>query len=140
MHELIDRTYESLTVGQKAFFRVQVTEADFKIFKDFALDSAPVHSDVKTAKEMGYPKPIAYGFMVFSRFSGLLGMNLPGPRTVIHSSSYKMKKPVFIGDTLDYHVQVKKLVASVRVVFLDLKVSRADQVILVGETQCGFLR
>ncbi|MBK9292972.1 MAG: hypothetical protein IPM57_00750 [Oligoflexia bacterium] len=139
-HELRDLTLESLHEGMSAKFDITITEKDFQYFSEFAYDTAPVHNNSKIASEMGYPKPIVYGFMVFSRFSGLLGMVLPGPRTVIHTAHYAMKKPVFIGDKLTYSVEVKKIVKSVKAVILDLKVFRDNEMVLKGETQCGFNR
>lgn len=138
--ELSDLRLESLEEGMSTQFVITITENDFKTFADFSFDTAPVHNNKEIAQEMGYEKPIVYGLMVFSRFSAMLGMVLPGPRTVIHSASFSMKKPVFVGDQLTYSAQVRKIVKSVKAVVLDLKVFRNDELVLKGETQCGFNR
>lgn len=140
-HALADRPFEDLREGMSACFEVTITPEDIRAFSAFTGDLAPVHFDRGIAAAMGYPEPIAFGLMIFGRFSGLLGMVLPGPRTVIHSASFSMKKPVFAGDRLTYVAEVTRVVKSVRAVILGLKVLRgADELVMKGETQCGFLR
>jgi acyl dehydratase len=138
---LNDRPLEELRPGMTASLDIVVTQEDIRNFSGFTGDLAPVHFDAAIAGSMGYPQPIAFGLMVFARFSGLLGMVLPGPRTVIHTSNFSMKKPVFAGDRLTYVAEITRIVKSVKVVILSLKVIRGeDDVVLVGETQCGFRR
>lgn len=140
-HDLLDRPFEELKVGMTASFDVTITHDDIRDFRSFSGDNAPVHFDADIAASMGYPKPIAFGLMVFARFSGLLGMVLPGPRTVIHASSFSMKKPVYAEDRLTYVAEITRIVKSVKVVMLSLKVFRDnDDLVLQGETQCGFRR
>ena len=140
MHKLLDRNLESLEEGMTASFTTTIAAKDLEMFGQVAVDHAPIHYNSAFAQSMGYDKPIVYGFLVFSRFSGLLGMVLPGPRTVIHSASFKMAKAVYIDDVLTYAVRVTKIIKSVKTVVLALTVSRfPDEIILKGEAQCGFL-
>lgn len=141
MHDLRDIQIGDLENGMRAQFEITITPEDVATFAGFSRDAAPVHNNVEIAAAMGYERPIVYGLMVFGRFSGLLGMVMPGPRTVIHSASFAMKKPVYVGDRLTYVAEVRKVVRSVKSVILDLKVFRnTDELILKGEAQCGFRR
>jgi 3-hydroxybutyryl-CoA dehydratase len=140
MHDLKAPELSELSEGMSAKFDVTFTRQDLDEFAKIAFDSAPLHHDPEIARAMGYREPISYGLLVFGRFSGLLGMVLPGARTVIHSGSFQMKKPVYVGDKLTYVAEIRKIVKSVRTVILDLKVLRGDELILKGETQCGFQR
>src|SRR5437867_1176725 len=102
MHSLGDLTFESMTEGQEASFRTKVSEQDLRNFAELAMDYAPVHFDEDTAQKMGFDHCMAHGLFVLSRFSGLIGMVLPGARAIIHSGSYKFRRPVFAGDDLEY--------------------------------------
>ena len=140
MHELQDREFESLSEGMEASFRVKMVLADVLDFARLAMDEAPVHIDPAVAHTMNYAAPIVHGFLVFGRFSGLLGMVLPGPRTVIHAANYKMSKPVYVGDELLYTVKIQKIVKAVKTVVLALSVTNdSGAMVLKGEAQCGFL-
>jgi len=108
INDLIDRKLASLEQGMTSSVQITITEEDLNWFRNLTGDNAPVHYDSRVANEMGYERPIVYGFLVFSRFSALLGMNLPGPRAVIQSASYKMVNPVYVGDQLTYQVEMKK--------------------------------
>lgn len=139
-HDLKAPELSELFEGMKSSFESVITRDDLLAFEKITFDSAPLHHDDAYAQSMGYREPISYGLLVFSRFSGLLGMVLPGARTVIHSGTFAMKKPVYVGETLTYVAEVKKIIKSVKTVILDLKVLRGDEVVLKGETQCGFRR
>jgi len=141
INNLIDRKLASLEQGMTSSVQITITEEDLNWFRNLTGDNAPVHYDSRIANEMGYERPIVYGFLVFSRFSALLGMNLPGPRAVIHSASYKMVNPVYVGDQLTYQVEIKKIVKSIKVTLLNLTVFNfQNKVVLRGEAQCGFRR
>lgn len=140
-HDLLDRSFEDLEVGMTASYDITISHEDIREFSSITGDLAPVHFDPDFAASMGYRKPVAFGLLVFARFSGLLGMVLPGPRSVIHASSFSMKKPVYAEDRLTYIVEITRVVKSVKVVFLSLKVLRdKDDLVLQGETRCGFVR
>jgi len=141
INDLIDRKLASLEQGMTSSVQITITEEDLNWFRNLTGDNAPVHYDSRVANEMGYERPIVYGFLVFSRFSALLGMNLPGPRAVIQSASYKMVNPVYVGDQLTYQVEIKKIVKSIKVTLLNLTVFNfQNKVVLRGEAQCGFRR
>lgn len=132
-------TFVDLEVGQRSRLTISFTEASVDAFMMLTGDRAPIHSDVAYARAMGYPERIVHGMCVASHFSTILGIHLPGPSTVIHSVQLSFAKPIFIGQTVNYIVDVARLFASVQVVQLDLHVEAesGDQLVR-GQAQCGF--
>jgi 3-hydroxybutyryl-CoA dehydratase len=131
----------SISVGMSVEETVTFTEADLRTFADLIDDEAPVHWDAEFARSRGYPDRIVYGFLVASRFSGMLGTKLPGPNCVIHSVKFEMVAPVFVGEAVRYEARVTQLAKAVKTVVLDLRATRADGTLaLRGTAQCGFAR
>ncbi len=134
--ELLDRKLEDLKVGQETSMTSRITQQEFETFKELTGDKAPVHWKDSFAKEMGYASTISYGLLVLSKFSGLLGMQIPGPRSVIVQTQFKWKLPVFVGDELTYKVRISKIATAVRLVVLQCEVVRNSDLIGGGEFQC----
>jgi 3-hydroxybutyryl-CoA dehydratase len=133
--------FDDLAVGQSSTQTVTFTEESVKVFTALTGDRAPVHSDAQYARAMGYSDRIVHGMCVASHFSTILGMHLPGPNTVIHSVQLSFVKPVIIGQTVRYTADIARLVASVHVVQLNLRVeSDSGELIVRGQAQCGFRR
>lgn len=134
------RTFEELTVGLSATTTRTFTTGDIATFAALAPDNAPVHTDAVFAKEMGYDNVLVFGWLAAAPFSGLLGDDLPGGRTVLHWVKITMAAPVYPGDEITYRADVKQLSAAAKVVILDLTATRAKggEVVIRGQAQCGF--
>ena len=113
---------------------------DIATFRALAPDAASVHADQAVARAMGYRDVLVFGWLAGAPFSGLLGMELPGPATVLHSVRIAMVGPVYPGDEIQYRAEVKQLVGAVKAVVLELVAVRAadQQVVIRGQAQCGF--
>ena len=132
--------FEDLRVGMNATTTRTFSRADIEAFRVLAPDEAPVHHNSAVAKAMGYSDVLVFGWLAGAPFSGLLGAQLPGPATVLHSVRFGMVAPVYPGDELLYRVEVKQLVNSLKAVVLDLTALRVsdNQVVIRGQAQCGF--
>lgn len=132
--------FEDLSVGMSATTTRTFSREDIDAFRVLAPDAAPVHSDAAVAREMGYGDVLVFGWLAGAPFSGLLGTELPGPATVLHSVRISMAAPVYPGDEILYRAEIKQLAASVKAVVLELVATRADdrQVVIRGQAQCGF--
>lgn len=113
---------------------------DLDVFAALAPDRAPLHRDAEFARGQGYKDIVVFGFLVAAPFSGLLGDELPGPLTVLHTVRFGMAAPVYVGDEIAYRVEVKQVSRATRAVVLDLLATRAadGEVVLRGQAQCGF--
>ncbi len=93
-------TYDEIRIGQKEQFRVTITEKMQDDFRDITGDVNPLHADDIHAASKGHPSRVVFGMLSASFLSTLAGVYLPGERSLIHSVEIKLRKPVYIGDTL----------------------------------------
>jgi len=114
-------------------------EESLAAFRDLSGDAAPIHWSDDFAIQKSFQGRIVYGFLIVAPFSKMLGMHLPGPHTVIHSVSYKIHRPVYIGEKITYSLKVSKKVLSVAIVVLELSAkNESGDLVLSGTAQCGF--
>jgi 3-hydroxybutyryl-CoA dehydratase len=96
----IPDSVHDLETFMKVTKTVTFEREDLASFGRLAADDAPIHHDTAFAQSKGYEAVLVYGFLVAAPFSGMLGMQLPGPNSVLHSASWQMVKPVYIGEKL----------------------------------------
>ena len=131
--------FGDLAVGQSSTHTVTFTEESVNAFMALTGDRALAHTNALYARAMGYSDRIVHGMLIASHFSTILGMHLPGPNTVVHSVQLSFAKPVIIGQTVRYTADIARLVTSVQVVQLNLRVeSDTGELIVRGQAQCGF--
>jgi len=93
-------TFKDLEVGQTAFLKKTITEADIEHFIAITGDENPLHVDEAFAEQTFFGQRIAHGMLSASLFSTLVGMHLPGIGAIYRSQTLEFLRPVFIGDTL----------------------------------------
>lgn len=93
-------TFGDLAVGQKAFLRKPITEADLSHFIAITGDMNPLHIDQSFAEQTFFGQRIAHGMLSASLFSTMVGMHLPGIGAIYKSQTLEFLRPVFIGDTV----------------------------------------
>jgi 3-hydroxybutyryl-CoA dehydratase len=127
--------------GQSVTEAVTFDEALLGDFIRLSGDAAPVHTDTGHARALGFPARVVHGFLVSLPYSRLMGMQLPGPDTVIHSVHLDMVAPVFVGDTIVYTITVQRMAAAARAVVLALEGRNAQEVVVSrGTATCVFRR
>ena len=133
-------TLEQLTPGMTIVSSRIFSEQDIKVFASLAPDDAPLHQDTDFARKYGYKDVIVFGFLVAAPFSGMLGSQMPGPMTVLHTLRFGMAAPVYIGEEISYRAEVKQVSRSTGAIVVDLLAKRVatDEVVLRGQAQCGF--
>jgi len=109
-----------------------ITEADIVNFAGVSGDYNPMHTDAEYSKNHEYKARVAHGVLVFSVATGLAYQQGFIEGTVIAFTSFEMKlrKPVFIGETISVTVTVSKLRAMPSAgggfVFFDVKVTNQN--------------
>ena len=93
-------TFDDLTIGQKAFLKKTITEADLSHFIAITGDMNPLHVDATFAEKTFFGQRIAHGMLSASLFSTMVGMHIPGFGAIYKSQTLEFLRPVFIGDTL----------------------------------------
>ena len=127
---------EDLQIGQRVEREFAISSDMVDSFVRLTGDTAPVHMDSATARQLGFPRPIVHGLLVTSLYSGLLGMRLPGPKSVIMKLASDMLQPVYVGDRLLVSVTVSRISAAARAVGLDLVAKRNDVTVNRGSATC----
>lgn len=138
---VIEHGIEDLSVDQFVKQTVVFTEPDVEAFGNLSADFAAAHFDTEHAQAMGYPGKIVHGLLVASRFSRLMGMYLPGPKSVIQKCQFNFINAVPIGKPLVYTVSIKGISPAVGAVILKLSAQfdedkDADQDIINGDAVC----
>ena len=95
--------------GQTAHIECTVTESSIQAFADLSGDHNPFHTDEAFAANTFFKKRIAHGALLLSWISRVIGMELPGPGTILRSLESEFMKPAYIGDTVRSCVEVKEV-------------------------------
>jgi acyl dehydratase len=102
-----DLRYEEIEVGMTRSFPRSVSDADIDAFGKFSGDLSPLHtSDAYSAEQTQYRKRLVHGMLLASFTSGLIGMHLPGRRSVCLAQSFDFVEPVYAGDELEIKGEV----------------------------------
>ena len=110
-----------LSIGHKESFTTEITSAMFDKFKEITGDINPLHNDIDFAKDLGHKGRVAFGMLTASFLSTLVGVYLPGERSLIHSVETKFTKPVYIGDVLNVCGEVVEINDTVKQIVLKVE-------------------
>jgi len=105
---MLGKTVQEINIGDTAEFVKSVTEYDVYSFAGITGDFNPAHINSVFASESSFGKIIAHGILSVGFISNVLGTQLPGPGSIYIRQICDFKKPVFIGDTITAHVEVKE--------------------------------
>lgn len=134
------RPFARLQVGDRCDEHCRLTAAGFEAFARVSGDTAPVHVDDTYARGVGFERRILPGFYTSLRFSRLLGMFVPGPLSVIHSTRFEYHEPLYLDEDdsvpVSYTAAVSRLIEALRAVVIDLEARKGDRVLVRGTGQC----
>ncbi|WP_337996675.1 MaoC/PaaZ C-terminal domain-containing protein [Oleispirillum naphthae] len=131
-------TLNDIREGMEATASVCLDDEAVNRFIGLTGDEAPIHVDAQAAMAMGLPGRVVHGLLAAAPLSRILGMQLPGPRTVIQSLRLDYRKPVPVGSTVLYRVTVKRVVSAVKTVILEVRAEIGGEVAIDGTAQCTF--
>ncbi len=127
--------FENIEKGDSKEVEIQVTDEMVREFAKITGDNNPLHLDEEFAKKTIFGRRIAHGMLVVSLISKVLGHDFPGAGTVYVSQSVKFRKPVYVGDTVKVHVEVKGKNVARRRLFLITNVMNNDALVISGEAE-----
>ena len=93
-------SFGEIKTGDTASFEKTVTADDIIAFADISGDHNPLHIDEQYALGTEFGGVIAHGMFIGALASRLIGMELPGQKSLLLKESLEFKKAVRIGDTL----------------------------------------
>ncbi|MEE4145980.1 MAG: MaoC/PaaZ C-terminal domain-containing protein [Halieaceae bacterium] len=136
MPQLVNYTYDEITIGQTARYARLIGERDIQLFAAVSGDVNPVHLDPDFAAGTTFGGCIAHGMLTGAIISAALAMELPGPGTIYLSQSLTFRLPVKPGDTVTVALEVTDKQERRRIVTLDCKASnQAGKVVATGSAQ-----
>ena len=131
-------TYDELYPGLKESFSVRVGAEELDRFRELTGDLNPLHCDEAFAKEKGHKGRVAYGMLTASYLSTLVGVYLPGERSLIHSMELKLESPVYEGDELTVSGEVTEKNDTFRFIIVKVLIKNQDgKKVLKGKMQIG---
>ena len=126
--------FDELKPGSSASFEKTVSERDVQLFGEVSGDFNPVHFDEDYARRTVFRGRIAHGVLSLSYISKVLGMDIPGPGTIIVGATTRFKAPVRIGDTVVTTCTVREIMPEKRRVMFDCVCKVGDTVVVEAET------
>ncbi len=119
----IDRPAEhEFAPGQTVTFAQTITEQMLDAYAAFSGDFNPLHMDDQYAQRAGFRGRVAHGMIACSCLSQLIGMRLPGPGALWASQDFRWLAPVFVGDRIEFTLQVSAVSPGTGTVTLSARV------------------
>lgn len=104
----MDLSYDEIEIGTRASFRRKLTEDDIDEFARLSGDVSPLHTDQHYASGTIYKERLVHGMFLASLVSCLIGMHLPGRRSVCLSQEFDFVQPVYAGEEVEVIGEVKR--------------------------------
>jgi acyl dehydratase len=129
-----DFTYEQLTIGQTASFRRTITRQDVDLFGRLSGDLSPLHtSDGYAASQTRYSRRLVHGMHAASLVSCLVGMHLPGFRSVCLSQSFDFLQPLYEDQEVEVSGQIVSKQDGTRTIVIRTQVTVDGAVCVKGK-------
>ena len=135
-------TYDQIKIGQTESFSVRITQTELDSFCELTGDLNPLHCDEDFAKHKGYDSCIVYGLPSASYLSTLVGMYLPGERSLIQEVDLKFPKALVCNKGADITISgtVIEKFDAVKVILLKVAITDEEEFKIVrGNMKVGVL-
>ena len=116
-------TLEELEVGTEASFERRIDDSDLDAFAWLSGDHNPLHVDQKVAQRAGYQDRVIPGVLLAALVSRLVGMELPGYKSLLLGLKLDFVTPSFPGETLRVAGRVQSIHREQRVIVLRLEIT-----------------
>ena len=117
---------------------VTITEEVIDQFAAFSGDRSPIHMSDQAARRQGFKRRVAHGIIQAGLLSAIVGMELPGPNSVLQRLEMKWLNPCYLGDQIRLRLEVVEIHESVQTVLCRVTVTNMqDDVISRGTVQVG---
>ena len=115
---------------QEASFSILFDANLINQFCEMSGDYHPLHCDREYAIGAGFKDIIAHGALITSFGSRMIGMNIPGRRSLIVTQEAEFVEPVYPGDLLLYHGKILKFRKNLDLVQVMINVTNAEDKIV----------
>lgn len=132
--------FEEIKIGQSASFERMITQDDVLKFADLSGDYNPIHLDEDYTKNTELQSPIVHGMILAALVSKLIGMELPGNKSLILKESLEFKKPTRVGNTFSVSGTVIGKSLSTEVIDIEIKVFDLKNLLASGLVRVKLLK
>lgn len=127
------KTFGSLAVGARAEHEHTVTEEAVRLYADLTGDHNPVHVDEEYARGTRFGARVAHGLLTCGLVQKSL-TELVAPGGVSLSYEFRLRRPVFLGDTVTASAEVTEKQPERKLVVCSLScVNRRNETVVEGE-------
>jgi 3-hydroxybutyryl-CoA dehydratase len=125
-------------LGETFQREVVITDDLIQQFAQLSGDCNPIHFSDEAAQRLGFPQRVIHGMIQAALLSAIVGMDLPGPGSVIHRLEMKWQKPCYPGDRISLSLEVIEEHESVQTVVCRFRITNdRGEVISRGLVQVG---
>lgn len=114
-----------ISVGDSVSIHRTITPEDVQLFSKLTGDFNPIHSG---------EKPVVHGALLNGLVSGLIGMNLPGPGTILVKEYLRFPNPCYAEDSVKVTVEITEVRKLVVCSFTVIS-GKCNNVVLEGEAK-----
>ncbi len=132
MSKLENRTYDELTIGDKAHVSHSVSERDLTLFAAVSGDVNPVHLDEAFAAATPFKGRIAHGMFSGALISAAIACELPGPGSIYIGQELSFMRPVRLGDSLRVELEILEKLPKNRVKIATRVFNQDDKQVVDG--------
>ena len=100
MNEPKNYSFAEMKIGIKESFELKISESMVDEFAKNSGDYNPLHVDSDFAEKTKFKKKICHGMLLATFFSRLIGMYLPGKRSLYFSQTLNFVEPCFVGEKI----------------------------------------
>jgi acyl dehydratase len=123
-----------LKKGSRAVLTKTFSEEEVSRFADLSGDRNPLHLKKEFGAASVFGRRVVHGMLVAGLFSGLIGMELPGPGSIYLGQSLSFRAPVFIGEAVTASVEIIRVRQDKPIITLKtLCINAAGTVVIEGE-------
>jgi acyl dehydratase len=117
--------FGTIQPGDRAVIVKRFGEEEVAAFAALSGDYNPLHMESGFAERTRFGRRVVHGMLVASYVSTLVGMRLPGVGALWMQQSFRWRKPVFLGDTVEIALEVTQKSPGARL--LSIRISAANQ-------------
>lgn len=132
----LGKTFEELSVGQKASFKRSITKQDVLGYMGLSGDLNPLYADSAYASRTKYDRTICPANMLAGFAMGAVANVLPGLGSLTHAHTYRLHYPAVLGDEMTVDMEIVELKPEVRHVVIRYRQENQNgKLILEGELE-----
>ena len=126
--------FAEINIGDKASFKMEISEEQVQKFADISGDYNPLHMDEIYAQNSKFKQKIAHGMLLGSYFSQLVGMHMPGKKCLYLSQTLNFHNPCFLFDVVSVEGTVRGKSDATKILEIDTTIYNQKNILLVDGT------